>query len=199
MQQFIIGKEGNQPFPITSNLDLISDQHAIITISDDGEWILEDKSGKGTFIQKKDGNFTQISKIAISKDTVIRLGAANRGFTFSAYRIITKDTHNYEYEFKLLKEHRKEINKKEEKYQKWSSGFQIGIMIVIFLSTFQDDFNFIIRLSMALSIPFKLFQQKQQKVINKKKRLLLICPQCARPLSEYELDSEQCLKCKIHS
>ena len=49
MQEVIIGKEGTQKFPI--NNSRVSRQHAKITVSDSGQWTLEDlNSTNGTYI-----------------------------------------------------------------------------------------------------------------------------------------------------
>ena len=52
MQEVIIGKEGTQKFPI--NNSRVSRQHAKITVSDSGQWTLEDlNSTNGTYINGK--------------------------------------------------------------------------------------------------------------------------------------------------
>ena len=52
MQEVIIGKEGTQKFPI--NNSRVSRQHAKITVSDSGQWTLEDlNSTNGTLVNNR--------------------------------------------------------------------------------------------------------------------------------------------------
>ena len=59
----IIGKEGNQPFVITSAG--VSRKHAQITI-DHETWFIEDlNSTNGTFVQNEDGDYIRIINMQI--------------------------------------------------------------------------------------------------------------------------------------
>ena len=52
MKTIILGREGNQPFPIKDEFDGVSRKHAQITINDHGDWFLEDlDSANGTYIR----------------------------------------------------------------------------------------------------------------------------------------------------
>ena len=65
---FIIGRSGNQPFKITA--DSVSNEHARVTIDDNGVWTLEDlDSPNGTYIRNASGEFNQVYKKIISEDT----------------------------------------------------------------------------------------------------------------------------------
>ena len=69
-QKIIIGREGNQPFPITQ--DGVSGRHASLTIRTDGTWVLEDlNSMNGTYIRNKDFVFERVGRKVIEKDTVL--------------------------------------------------------------------------------------------------------------------------------
>lgn len=73
MRSIIIGREGNQPFPIT---DLqVSRKHAKLTIYDNGEMELEDTdSSAGTFMKMKNGAFDRIQKCKVVPGMIMRLG-----------------------------------------------------------------------------------------------------------------------------
>lgn len=73
MKKIIIGKEGNQPFPITD--EYVSRQHAIFTYDElTGVMTLADQaSANGTFV-KMGNQFQQISQCGVDATTDIRLG-----------------------------------------------------------------------------------------------------------------------------
>lgn len=71
----IIGRDGNQPFPI--NDPKVSSRHAILNIGDDGRmWLIDNSSTNGTYIY--DGvKFARLypnKSYAVNPDTMIRLG-----------------------------------------------------------------------------------------------------------------------------
>lgn len=72
MQEVIIGKEGTQKFPI--NNSRVSRQHAKITVSDSGQWTLEDlNSTNGTYIIDDNDELVQIKKVSITEFTRVSL------------------------------------------------------------------------------------------------------------------------------
>lgn len=73
----LIGKQGNQPFPLTESS--ISRQHAFIHVDNaSGKIILRDNnSTNGTWILSKDGSFKRITgDVLVKPETTIRLGAS---------------------------------------------------------------------------------------------------------------------------
>lgn len=78
MRKIIIGKEGNQPFPITD--EYVSRQHAFFTYDElTGVMTLADQSSaNGTFV-KMGNQFQQISQCVVDATTDVRLGPS---FTF---------------------------------------------------------------------------------------------------------------------
>ena len=99
---FIIGRSGNQPFKITA--DSVSNEHARVTIDNNGVWTLEDlDSPNGTYIRNASGEFNQVYKKIISEDTVIRLGrGGHHGCIFTGHQLISTPG-DYSYEFRNLK------------------------------------------------------------------------------------------------
>lgn len=72
----LVGKQGNQPFPLTDST--ISRQHAIVHVDNlTGQIILKDNnSTNGTWILMKDGTFKRLTgEVRVNPDTTIRLGA----------------------------------------------------------------------------------------------------------------------------
>lgn len=82
MQEVIIGKEGTQKFPI--NNSRVSRQHAKITVSDSGQWTLEDlNSTNGTYIIDDNDELVQIKKVNITEFTrVVLADQTSMGFSF---------------------------------------------------------------------------------------------------------------------
>lgn len=82
----ILGKNGNQPFPLTESS--ISRHHASFHLDEkSGKMILRDeKSTNGTYIKAKDGTFKRLyGETAVGLNTVVRLGAKH---TFTIKELI---------------------------------------------------------------------------------------------------------------
>ena len=72
MTEVIIGKEGTQKFTINS--PRVSRRHAKITVTDAGEWILEDLgSTNGTYVIADNEELVQVKKVQITEFTRIVL------------------------------------------------------------------------------------------------------------------------------
>lgn len=86
MLQILIGKEGNQPFPISD--DYVSRQHCVFVYDDTtGRMTLTDKSTNGTFIHM--GNaYQQVKQCYVDMSTIVRLGPR---FVFSISQLFQKD------------------------------------------------------------------------------------------------------------
>lgn len=74
MIEIVIGKMGNQPFPITE--PTVSRRHALLRKDDDGKLTITDtNSANGTFIKMKDGSFKRITQpLTIASSCILRLG-----------------------------------------------------------------------------------------------------------------------------
>lgn len=209
--EMILGKEGEQPFPISNSG--VSRKHACITVHD-GVWTLEDlNSTNGTFIQDEDGEFERICKKQITEKTVIRLGPGTmNGYTFMAHRIVVKDSNDYSFEFLVLSQTLMELGEKEKMLKKKLKQHQqmrlllpalaLGLSYLPFVENLGNP-AVMIRLvmfvpSLLSGFLFGKDPQEVQKLAVVKARLL-VCPKCHRPLTQYELDNEICLACKAHS
>lgn len=102
MTKIIIGKQGDQKFPIKNAG--VSRQHASITI-EGGHWILEDlDSTNGTFVRDDNGLYQRVSRVEIKEDTMVRLGdESSNGYAFMAHHVVEDDPENYAYEFARLR------------------------------------------------------------------------------------------------
>lgn len=209
MKEFIIGRNGNQPFKIEA--EGVSSEHARITIDDNGQWILEDlHSSNGTFVRDDKGNFTRIVKVHITEQTIISLAhvstIGHKSFTFMAHHVLEKNPDNYSYEFNLiyskaekLRQEEEEVNKKMFRYRYLSIVAPLVGYGISYLPPFKNDFN-LIRMSMLL--PPMLVNLLLTSVMSKPRELLKLrkatinCPKCGKPLSDYDVDNRQCSICK---
>lgn len=116
MTKIIIGKQGDQKFPIKNAG--VSRQHASITI-EGGRWILEDlDSTNGTFVRDDNGLYQRVSRVEIKEDTMVRLGdESSNGYAFMAHHVVEDDPENYAYEFARLAEWRDRFKKERERCQ----------------------------------------------------------------------------------
>ena len=94
MLEVIIGKVGTQKFAI--NGERVSRQHAKITVTDSGLWILEDlNSTNGTYIIDENDELIQIKRVSITEFTrIILADQTSMGFMFYAYNNLEKDPKN---------------------------------------------------------------------------------------------------------
>lgn len=201
-----IGRSGNQPFTINS--DSVSYQHARIIIRDDC-WELEDLgSTNGTFIRDNEGNFLKVYKKRISEDTIIRLGkGGHHSFTFMAHRVIAKE-HDYSYEFQKLRSLlHKQIQKELQIEQKanrnnWiakCSGIgAIALCSIVGMFVPLDSSVRYLAIAFAPILIGLLFKNDSEKLKNLRniRKLIQVCPNCGRPLSDFDIENMQCPICK---
>ncbi len=207
-KSIIIGKEGAQKFPIKNAG--VSRHHARISIVG-GKWLLEDlNSTNGTFVRKADGSFLRVATIYINEDSVIRLGdeSAN-GYSFMAHHAFEPDPENYAYEFNILRNMRNSFKKQREQManrQRYKGLIQILLSMMLIGITFIPGIKnniqmMILRVGMLVPPLWNFFssgKNKMQKVYERQQHIL-ICPRCGRPLSDFEIDKQQCMVCKAHS
>lgn len=201
--EIIIGRNGNQPFPI--NNAGVSNLHAKMSVVDD-LWILEDlDSTNGTFIQDKDGIWQRIAKKQITPDTVIRLGDTSvNGITFWASRLQKKESDDYAEEFACiaslndaLEEEKKELQKKARLKKLIPSIVQMAII----LGTLPLKNMWVVRGAMIVGsfVNVLIDYNGPLTALLEKKRRLLVCPKCGKPLTDFELQRCQCSNCKVHA
>ncbi len=85
MKQILIGKKGNQPFPIQD--EYVSREHAVFTFDElTGTMTLTNKSRNCTYVQMG-GQFQQIETCYVDANTIVRLGPY---FTFQIRQLFQK-------------------------------------------------------------------------------------------------------------
>ena len=207
-QTIIIGRGGDQPFPISGNM--VSKNHAQVTIDDDGRWILEDlNSANGTYVRDVNGNFVQVLKMTITPDTFICLGPSNsQGCTFYACHLVN-DKDDFSHEFSLLMKYAKMYTAEYEKKERQSTLIMKGIALIsllLLLLSFaveQGKAIMLLRVGTALSTLYSLFANPKAdlKRINDKASNFYRCPRpgCYYKLSAKDIENCQCPKCKAHA
>lgn len=202
-RQIVIGKEGEQKFPITNAG--VSRHHARITITGN-EWVLEDlNSTNGTYIRDKNGDFKRVFTIHIHEDTVIRLGDSSlNGYTFWAHHVLEENPNDYTYEFTKIYQLREHLITERKtviarSLQK-AKILRIGVALIqALISFFLTDVRYIRAVMIIPTILMALMPQRiNTEEIDNKIKNTLVCPRCGRPLSEYEIKSQQCMSCKSH-
>lgn len=216
MREIIIGKNGNQPFSITATG--VSARHALLTIQDDGKWILKDLESKnGTYIFNKSTHcFELIALKVIDKDTIIRLGPDDtiRCCQFKAGQLIKIDQEDFSVEFQTLRNKWDEIQSKKTKLEGKISRMafipvmfslvMIGLSCALPASWTVDLRMNVMRAVMILpSLLSPLINsvgKKHLKRLNEEIKETFVCPNpdCNLPLTEIEIKQGRCLKCKKH-
>lgn len=208
---YIIGRNGNQPFKITS--ESVHGEHARITITEQGGWILEDLKGgnsNGTYIQGEDGEFHKVYRVNITPDTVIRLAnGGHRSYTFMAHRVLAVEN-DFSYEFKILRKmYKKQLaqEKKQEALNVRNGWIAKCSTLVPYLfcpvvetcMEVKIDVNIRYALIMVSPIIAGLFFRNDNaklKKIKERRLKIFVCPKCGRPLSEFDINNMQCSICK---
>lgn len=138
MKTIILGREGNQPFPIKDEFDGVSRKHAQITINDHGDWFLEDlDSANGTYIRDEStGEMLPVTKKRmISPMTFILLGPDNsKGCCFFAKQAKSYGDFTEEREYLIAKE--EEFDRKDSELESNIKKMRIVGPIMIFLLGF---------------------------------------------------------------
>ena len=194
MTKIIIGKQGDQKFPIKNAG--VSRQHASITI-EGGHWILEDlDSTNGTFVRDDNGLYQRVS---------------SNGYAFMAHHVVEDDPENYAYEFARLAEWRDQFKKERERCQAAQRNrglVQILISVVVIAVSYMPFLSeqprlqlMVMRIGMLLPPVYIFFasgKNKMQRIYDRQQRIL-VCPRCGRPLTDYEITKQMCMTCKAHS
>lgn len=215
MKEVIIGKEGTQRFAI--NGERVSRQHARITVTDSGDWILEDlNSTNGTYIINEDDELVQIKRMNITEFTRIVLAdQTSMGFTFYAHHILEDDPKNYQQEFRqILQIHETAVMEKanidaklqKKNMMKFLPGFVsalIGLVLTLLLPLHQKVYGVAVTavFTTILQALINVYIGKDSKLrtFNSKYAGKLNCPCCSKPLSEIEFKNQMCSRCKAHA
>lgn len=218
MEQFIIGRGGNQPFKIPADKSLVSHEHAILQIDDYGRWTITDNnSANGLYVRNADGDFERVYQTEITPETVIRLGPENvRSFEFWAHRVKVADPNDYSTEFQTMKrmltmykDTEEVIEKKAERYN-WIASCSGMVASGLFMAYYfisqhngggMDSSNVMYRMMAMSSVPVIVKAclpkpAKQLKAIREKRGKLIRCPKCGNPLSDHAVKQGFCPTCK---
>lgn len=211
MEEYIIGRSGNQAFKIPDDKDGVSNRHALLTITDDGRWILEDlkgMDGNGTYVLQDNGEWKRILKCPITPHTKIRL-ARFHSFTFMAYRVKADNPMDFSYEFSRLRQQWKYysdlIAKEEKRIKKRKltvNGIAVtGILSGVILSMIEPIVGIGMGVfsggSMVMRMIFAPDNEKLNKLY-KTRQQNAKCPNCGRPLSETDISDMSCSACHAH-
>lgn len=212
MKEIIIGKEGNQPFPIKSENDGVSRKHAKITITDNGDWYLEDlNSTNGTAIRNEEtGELIPVNdRIRISSMSFIMLGPDSaRGCGFYAKQVTGNSGFTEEHEYLVQKEdYFDELLEQVDRNTKKLNVLKI-VLLVIFLSfaylydTKSSPILILGRMSVA-TLPSAIIQvlynpTERKKEIKKIRDKFSHCPNptCSNRLTSKEVRDMRCSRCK---
>lgn len=214
MQQFIIGLRHPESIQIPPKHNAVSGQHACITITDNGEWILEDiGSTNGTYVVDADGQLRPVSKMRITPSTTIQLGPPTvNGYRFTA-SFVNKDLDPawqfLQSNFMLYKQQEEKL-KSRAKITGWIQklGGILAMLPVWFLTGLipnQDPMNLtLIRMGSMAVVPaivgficdFAL--RDREKVLRRRKGLVCPNPACQRPLSDHDIEYGACPFCKSY-
>ena len=205
MKNYLLGKEGDQPFEISQQG--VSREHARLTIEDDGRWILTDlDSSNGTFIRSENGEWERISKKIITPTTCICLGPDNaNGCKFYACHINHPDDYNEE--FDLMEdladtiESRLESSEGKAKTIRKLVALVSGVALLGSFVVPGDGLRMLLlRVGSLVSMISTLFfdPNKEKKQLSALRDKLLDCPnpKCSHTLSAKEVLNRRCSKCK---
>lgn len=208
MQKFLIGRgtQCNQPFAITN--DGVHSEHAVITIDDNGQWILEDlkgDGGNGTFVRTDNGDWKRVYRVAVTPETVIRLASGgHHAYTFMAHRVLqNRDDFGYEInEVRKIYTHLRDEEEAEEKRLQRLKSLPMIVSAVCLIASFVATNISAVRVIMGSQaiiiglISYFFGGNNQIKNIRDKRRKLVVCPRCQRPMSDFDLENRQCSICK---
>lgn len=214
MKTIILGREGNQPFPIKSDVDGVSRKHAQITITDSNEWYLEDlDSANGTCVRDETtGEMEPVtSRQRITPMTFVLLGPDNsRGCSFYAKQAEKYGDFMEEHEYLVTKE--SEFDRKEEildgNIKKMRIVGPVIVIIAVFtitgipaVSDYLGEYAMQIRigLSSMTGIITALYDgSAKKKRLQSLREMWHHCPNpcCSNKLTTKEINNMRCSKCK---
>lgn len=217
MQQFIIGREGTQRFPIPDTKTRVSRKHASLTIADDGRWILEDlDSANGTYIINEQGEMQEVKRMVIHEFTRIILGDQTKmGYTFLAHHLLEENPNDYREEFRYVLElHDKALEEKAriDQAQQRKSNFRYippiisalcGLVLTFLLPPDVKPYGIYVTLIfttlLTVLINKKTGSNKELQQFNTHYSRLLLCPHCGKPLTEIEFKNQMCNACQARA
>lgn len=208
MDEIIIGREGNQLFKITN--DGVSSQHAKLVREANGQLVLIDLGSRnGTYVRNSAGEFERISRVNVSETDIIRLGSGGiHSVTFWVHHLLVEDVNDYSFEFRhIISTYREDFKPqydalwKKNDMRDWCS---VGAPVLgLGLSFLFSNDPLMIRASITLpALGVGLFFMgfaKKMRMLNNYRQRTIVCPHCGRPLSDFDIEQQQCTMCKAHS
>lgn len=216
MKTIILGKEGSQPFKIKPDMDGVSRHHAQITITDNGEWYIEDiGSSNGTYIRDEEtGEMLPVKeKRWISPMTFILLGPDNsHGCCFYARQILKQNYGSFIEDFQAImkkdEEHDELLAKLDRRIVRQKQILFIVNVAVMCITFFTKSLDAIIpefRLNLMRIVPvistgFAAFYDatSKKKMIENQRVKFHCCPnpKCSHRLKKEDIRNMLCPKCK---
>lgn len=211
--EIIVGRGGQQPFIIPGSCGAVSHEHARFWVDQAGNWIIEDikgPAGNGTYVMDAQGEFRSVRSKMIDRETIIRLGpGGHNSFTFYANRFIEPEDFSFEFdllESKLgqIKQEQMFLETENEKKQARVKNLRMvgGVLTIAMLvggyilGGVGGAMPSVVVGALTGLLPGP--DTKALKALEKKKRALLVCPQCFLPISEANLYNHKCPSCKAH-
>lgn len=219
MRIYDIGRKGSQNFPLDKK-EKVNDLHARITISDDGVWTLEDLGSlNGTFIINENGEQVEVRKKQITEYTrVILADTSVMGASFFAHHLLEQDPEDYRREFRHLVRQYERISRQKGEIEERLKQRRMFLSIVPALSSsvlgvgarlvFSKSPNVIyiiigmmsgVTALLNMIITWYNNRDKSLKIFSTRMQTLLVCPRCGLPLTDYNVQTQQCPACKAHA
>lgn len=216
MKEYIVGRAPSSVLAVPAEKTSVSGEHVKITVTDSGQWEVEDLgSANGTYFKDDNGVFQKIFKKVIKENTILRLGQeGHNSFLFMAHRVTAPDS-NYNYEFnQLRKALKRQLAEEEEMETRNARNMQIVklaspiALVFCVLAQFtipglKDDANlnlWISRGAMAVApVVIGMFfgiDTRKVKALKQKRLRILTCPKCGYPISETDIHQMTCSRCK---
>lgn len=215
MYTLIVGREGNQPFPILE--EGVGRQHLQVVVPDqlNDVWEVTDlESTNGTFVQQQDGSYERMyGSQKLAWNTVLRMGPDNMyGRTFWLCQLTQTDPNDYSLQFSelnrrlnILSAEKKKQVEEQERQKKKSAILKAIIIASVSTLAFivlPPEWGYMRLAVLPLAgaiVPF-MFQNGNSSQLIKDYKAVFRCPngKCGRPLSEYDIRRGQCPVCKAH-
>ncbi|MBR2101872.1 MAG: FHA domain-containing protein [Prevotella sp.] len=216
MPRVLIGKEGEQKFPIKG--ERVSRKHCFVEFDEKTkQWTVEDAgSANGTFILDEEGKLRQVKQARIDEFTRIVLADNTAlGYSFFAHHILEENPENYTREFHQVMKMDRKLKEEEDEFANARKKRQtlrylpsiisgvIGLVVFILWPERRMEvlvFTALLTPLLSVLMNFILPDEKDKAEKLKEKRTALVrCPKCNRPLSSNDLKMNMCPQCKAHA
>ncbi len=210
--EYIIGREGNQKFTIDDKqFNAVSRRHARMVVDGDtGEWRLSDNdSTNGTFIVDGKGDLQRVTReIKISPTTRICLGGKRyNALTVPAHIVHDGGSKGFAMDFDALVPKLKEWKQREKKKQNEMKVRRVMLALlpilamVIPIPGMNDQDKMWVRMASVSAVSLlnaMLAFFENPKELMEERRRTIVCPKCGLPLTDEDVESHHCSRCKAH-